>query len=66
MIITEEEAEKRLNWWIDRLHHFNGHSVVPPSADMVITTDASQSGWDATDHSVRTGVWTKREENTSI
>ena len=44
--IAQRQSQSRqgnldLVWWINRLQSFNGRSVVPPSADMTITTDAS-------------------------
>lgn len=62
-----EEAKEDLIWWMDKLQHFNDHSVVPPSADMIITTDASKSGWGATDQAARIGgAWTMEERTAHI
>ena len=62
-----EEAEVDLHWWVENLQGSNGRSVVQPSADMVLTTDASKSGWGATDQSVSTGgMWTREERTAHI
>lgn len=45
----------------------NGHSVVPPSVDLTITTDASKTGWGATNQKLSTrGVWTREENQAHI
>jgi len=36
------------------LRDANEHSVVPPSADLTITTDASKSSWGATNQKLST------------
>ena len=62
-----EEAKEDLIWWMNNLQDFDAHSVVPPSADMIITTDASKSGWGATNQSNKTGgVWTIEEKTAHI
>ena len=43
-ILVDQEAEADLQWWVDHVGGSNGHPVVHPSADMVLTTDASKSG----------------------
>jgi len=49
------------------LRDANGHSVVPPSADLTITTDASKMGWGATNQKLSTrGVWTREENQAHI
>ena len=62
--VIMEEAKEDLIWWMDKLLHFNAHSVVPPSADMTITI---KSGWGATDQSTKMGkVWTMEEKTAHI
>ena len=41
-VITEEQ-KKDLLMWVNNVQHFHAYSVVPPSADLVIRTDASKS-----------------------
>ena len=48
-ILVDEEAEADLLWWVEHVRGSDGHPVVHPSADTILTTDASKSGWGATD-----------------
>ena len=38
------EAKKDLRWWIKNLPRWNERGIMPPSPDMVLTSDASQRG----------------------
>ena len=61
-ILVDQEAEADLLWWVEHVRGSNSHPVVHPSADMVLTKDASKSGWGATDQESSTeGMWTQDE-----
>ena len=49
------EVKEELQWWIDHLESWNGRSLLPDKTDMVVTTDASETGWGASLGSRRTG-----------
>ena len=38
-------AQQDLRFWTDRLPSWNGKSILLPSADLVISSDASRTGW---------------------
>ena len=65
-IFVDKEAEADLLWWIEHLRGSNSQSVVQPSADMVLTTDASKSSWGATDQECSTRMWTQDERTAHI
>ena len=45
------KCQEDLHWWLAHLRDANGHS---PSADLTITTDASKTGWSATNQKLST------------
>lgn len=66
-MVVNREAEADLRWWIELLQDFNGHSVIQPSEDIIIATDASKTGWGATDQSSKTGgIWIRQEKTAHI
>ena len=66
-IVVDKEAEADLLWWVEHVRGSDGHPVVHPSADMILTTDASKSGWGATDQERSTGgMWTQDERKAHI
>ena len=63
----DHETESDLQWWVKHVRGSDGHPVVHPSADMVLTTDASKPGWGATDKENSTGgIWTQDERKAHI
>ena len=42
------QAKLDLEWWIQSLSQHNGRNIVPPTAHLVMTYDASLEGWGAT------------------
>ena len=63
----DHETESDLQWWVKHVRGSDGHPVVHPSADMILTTDASKSGWGATDKENSTGgIWTQDERKAHI
>ena len=49
------EAQRDLHWWIHDVPHYNGRPIPAPTADLVITSDASKTGWGATCQEIHTG-----------
>ena len=53
-----------LQWWVDQIATWNGRSIISPSPDLVITTDASLQGWGAVCQGAHTrGLWSQQESN---
>ena len=44
-----------MHWWIDNAPHCNGRPIPAPTADLVITSDASKTGWGTTCQGIHTG-----------
>ena len=67
LITLDEETRKDLSFWIFDLHTQNGKSIMLPTAQVVISTDASRTGWGATSEGVSLGGhWTREESNQHI
>lgn len=61
------EAKQDLTWWIHSLHQHNGRSIIPPTAELIITSDASLEGWGASCRETQTGgVWSMEERQSHI
>jgi len=61
-IILSKEAREELNWWINQIDNHNGKTIISPSPDLVLTSDASNLGWGTTCQGQNTGgVWSKEE-----
>ena len=61
------EAQEELAWWINQIDQSNGRSVISPSPDIVITSDASNAGWGAVYLDKRTGgTWSFEEQELHI
>ena len=59
-MILNENAKAELAWWIE--HAPNGYVISHGEPDIVLTTDASSTGWGCTLGQKRTGgYWTKEE-----
>ena len=55
-------AVEELQWWQQHLAKWNGRCLLIPKPDLVIETDASNTGWGAFCQGVRTGgPWSKTE-----
>jgi len=66
-ITLPPEVRKEITWWTSHLREWNGKSVITPSPDLIITTDASKKGWGAICQQVATqGVWGINEKNLHI
>ena len=61
------ECKAELMWWAESLEHHNGQSFIVTSPDLVITTDASKTGWGAVMEEVKTqGAWSEEESQQHI
>ena len=61
------ECKAELMWWAESLEHHNGQSFIVTSRDLVITTDASKTGWGAVVEEVKTqGAWSEEESQQHI
>ena len=49
------EAQRDLHWWIHDAPYCNGRPIPAPTAGLVITSDASKTGWGATCQEIHTG-----------
>ena len=59
-LYTEEKAE--LQWWFDHLSAWNGKTIMAEKPSMVIESDASTQGWEATCEGICTGgPWSPEE-----
>jgi hypothetical protein len=60
-------AKEELQWWINSLQEWNGHSFLPQPSDLDIYTDASDHHWGIV-HDLQTleGSWTKEESSQHI
>ena len=57
-----QEAEDELEWFSTRCHLYNGTSIKKHSSVIVLTTDASQSGWGvAFENQSTNGEWSMEE-----
>jgi hypothetical protein len=71
-VLLTPEARRDVEWWIDALDAWNGKAFVTPSkADIIIDTDASDTGWGAvmyTSHGPRhvSGFWSNPLRRASI
>ena len=62
-----EESNGDLEWWIHLMPKYNGRPVSRPVADLVLTSDASQTGWGATLQDISTGgAWSREERDSHI
>ena len=56
-----KEAKIELKWWMDNIKNVS-RSLIPIPIDCIIYTDASKSGWGATDsHTSIGGPWSEQE-----
>ena len=60
-----EEAREELSWWVTHPTCWNGKSILRGNPDLIIETDASQTGWGARCGNLQTGgPWSpKRSSN---
>ena len=62
-----QEAKDELEWFSTRYHLYNGTSIKKHSSVMVLTTDASQSGWGVTfENQLTNGEWSMEEKKQHI
>jgi len=54
-IILSQEARSERIWWASQIDNHNGKTIITPSPDFVITSDASNLGWGATFQDLKTG-----------
>ena len=60
-------AVQELQWWQEHLTIWNGRHLLTTPPDMVIETDASNTGWGALCHGVKTGgPWSQTESQMHI
>ena len=63
----DQESLRDLHWWIHKARKTNGRLIIPSIADLVITSDASTTGWGATCQNTNTGgSWTRQERMSDI
>jgi hypothetical protein len=43
-IILSKEAREKLNWWINQIDNHNGKTIISPSPDLVLSSNASNLG----------------------
>ena len=61
------EARLDLMWWIRNLPPLRGSPILPPTADLTISSDASKIGWGASWGKIRTGGrWNIQESQDHI
>jgi ribonuclease HI len=61
------ESLNQLDWWIEKLPHWNGKSLIPEVPKTTLYTDASISGWGATrENCVIYGRWLIHEQSLHI
>lgn len=57
-----EEVKEELEWWYQNLLLSNGRSLVSPTSQLIISSDASQKGWETFYKSKKTtGQWSAQE-----
>ena len=57
-----EEAREELSWWVTHPTCWNGKSILRGNPDLIIETDASQTGWGACCGNLQTGrPWFPKE-----
>ena len=62
-----DEAREELTWWTTNLQTWNGKSILKPTPDLTIESDASGIGWGARCGSTRTGgPWSNNEAKMHI
>lgn len=60
-------AKQNLQWWIQHLQQWNGHSFIPETPHQEVYTDASMTGWGIVDGStVINGLWQQSEKSLHI
>ena len=63
----DEASQRDLQWWIHQLQSHNGRPLMTPVASLIITSDASNSGWGATcQNSHAGGPWNREERRAHI
>jgi hypothetical protein len=62
-----EDARTDLNWWVRHLEQGTGKSFLTADPDLVLCSDASMTGWGATDNFCSTGgKWPKPDTGRHI
>jgi hypothetical protein len=62
-----EDAKTDLNWWVRHLEQETGKSFLTADPDLVLCSDASMTGWGATDNFCSTGgKWPKQDTGRHI
>ena len=56
-----QESLRKLHWWIYKARKTYGHPIIPPVANIVITSDALTTRCGATCQNTSTGSWTRQE-----
>ena len=66
-ITLSKESQQELQWWIYKLHEWNGRDILPTPPDLLIQSDASLQGWGAVCNGTRTGGhWSAEERHQHI
>ena len=55
-VTLSAEARMELDWWDHYMESWNGRSIIPSQADLVLTTDASEHGWGAHVDQINTSI----------
>ena len=67
IVTLPPECLEELRWWVLHLEHCNSKPLLSPGPDLIIETDASQSGWGATvNGQTVSGHWTMLEREDQI
>ena len=66
-ITLSKESQQELQWWIYKLHEWNGRDILPTPPNLLIQSDASLQGWGAVCKGTRTGGhWSAEERHQHI
>ena len=66
-ILLSQAATQEILWWINNAHSQNGKPIRIPPVDVVMSSDASDSGWGALIESeVVSGIWSPHQAHLHI
>ena len=62
-----QQAADEIQWWVDKIDNAKSHIRSTPAVDYTVYTDASNSGWGASDTvTTRNGRWSMEEQRMHI
>ena len=66
-VLLERQSQMDLEWWVNHLKDHNGSPIHLPPPEMIIESDASNTGWGAHWNNQKTGgQWSARESRLHI